>query len=203
MSPIPDRNVTMHDELEHKYEADQVEPRSFLQWAWGRGPTEYLLVKGPDAYYRQGRSVVRYRIDGTGKSIGELTVKSRRGDDSENCQEIDLKFAPGIGVTDVQAFLDAAGFKREFTLIKECHIFWYKHHNVVLYDVWRLDDPENTRRRFLEVEVEKDSGLPMDKALELLKEQSDELRRFFKVGKRINKRLYELYSGKRLRMENA
>lgn len=198
--------MSHHDEFEHKYEAEDVLPEIFMQVCMERSPERYLRAVGPDAYYEQGDNVLRHRLSG---GAGELTVKRRKSElDSEDRLEIDLHFDPKTSVVDVQRFLQATGWARTFTVLKDCRIFWFREGamevNVSYYESWLLqDDPEPTRKRFVEIEIEKGTKYnPTDARAFLLYWRNHLLRNGVALGDRINESLYELYSGKKYGIVN-
>lgn len=199
-----------HTEIEIKMSAEQVDTQAFLNWCVGRGPKDYTYVSTPDVYYERGENVCRHRMSGNtrGDSVrgaGELTVKQRKSDKSTvNRVEVDLKFADEVQCDDVKAFLEATGWTRAFSIMKDCHIFFFEKTgvevSVVLYEAARIE-PKNgklvNRRRFLEVEVEKGSKCNTEEARKILADWQRDIKRLFTVGDPVNESLYEIYSGKR------
>lgn len=194
-----------HRELEVKIDASGILVDDFRDWCFGRLPSKYTHLISPDTYYTQGGNVLRHRHGG--KSAGELTVKRRTSKKSTKDRvEIDLRFDAGTTQDDVKRFLEATGWKPAFTVIKDCHIFWYEEITpgveVVLYDVRciRPDGSETAPRRFVEVEIHKaDSNHP--KALTTLKDWEEAARTQFPgMGAIQDLSLYEIYSGKRYGM---
>lgn len=193
-----------HRELEIKLDADEVQVEQFKQWCFGRSPSKYLHVIGPDTYYVQGKNVLRHRQNGEG--AGELTVKRRTSKKSTKDRlEIDLRFDQGTSQDDVTRFLVATGWAPQFTVIKDCHIFWFEDRKpgveVVLYDVRCIyvSGKETSPRRFAEVEIHKaDSN--SSRALSTLKEWERDARAVFSFGETQSESLFEIYSGKRYGM---
>lgn len=195
----------LHSELELKFKADHVDVKDFLRWCIEQNPSRYQAEAVPDIYYRQGNNVVRHRWLPGG--AGELTVKRRRSNTSiTNREEIDLDFAPNIGVGDVTSFLQATGWKREFTLYKnDVHMFWFDlpgggQINVSLYTVAKLNERTNKcmeTKTFLEVEVEKGSKYTVKSSMAILESWETNLQKAFSLGKRMNISLFEIYSGRK------
>ncbi len=186
-----------HSELEFKFLADHVDPGAFKSWCMSLGPTRFNSAAFPDVYWRRGDNVVRHRLLWGG--AGELTVKRRKSADSiTDRQEIDLRFSPETTPQDVSAFLLAAGWALEFTLQKHfSYPFWFKHGDasivVSLYEVAR--QPFKSRR-FLEVEVEKESNVSDQVARNLLTLWSSYAAREFDLGDPCALSIYEMYSGR-------
>jgi hypothetical protein len=196
-----------HRELEIKLAADGVHTDTFKTWCFERDPSRYLHVTGPDTYYTQGKNVLRHRQPGQG-GPGELTVKRRTSKTSTKDRlEIDLRFDPNTSLEDVRRFLLATGWTPAFTVIKDCHIFWFEEWKpgveAVLYDVRCVlpSGKETKPRRFVEFEIHKaDSNHP--KALTTLKDWENMARDQFSFGETMTESLYEIYSGKRYGLIN-
>lgn len=191
-----------HSELEHKFAADHVSYDKFKSWAIKQGPFRYNSRSCPDIYYEQGDNTVRHRWSGGG---GELTVKLRKSQESITDRvEVDLHLGGATSVNDVTAFLQASGWKRAFTLFKDqIHCFWYEVPegtvSVAIYGVEKLDEATQRcvdARRFIEVEIEKDSQMSDEKAALLLSKWRRLLSRVFRLGPPLNVSLYEMYSGR-------
>lgn len=195
---MPDK----HTELEYKVEADEVDNSAFIKWVMTKEPTRYEHIYGPDLYYHQGDHVIRHRWSG---GPGELTVKRRKSaDNTFDREEIDLHFADDTNLNDITSFLQATGWKREFTIFKDAHIFWFERNgitiSVVIYEAGRLHEQSGDvieRAKFIEVEVEKGSNISNEHSQSILDEWLTMIRNRFPIGKPVNFSLYELYSGKR------
>jgi adenylate cyclase class IV len=190
-----------HRELEVKLDAQGILIDDFKEWAFRLIPSKYLHVVGPDTYYTQGKSVLRHRQNGEG--AGELTVKRRTSKKSTRDRlEIDLRFDSSTTQDDVTRFLLATGWEQKFTVIKDCHIFWYEDTKpgveVVLYDVRCVlpSGKETDSRRFIEVEIHKADSL-MPNALTTLKDWEASVREVWSGLETMTESLYEIYSGKR------
>lgn len=189
-----------HRELEIKVSAMAVEPRLFRDFCYAKGPERYLHIIGPDDYYVQGENVLRHRKSG---GPGELTVKRRTSMKSTRDRvEIDLKLDHGMTIEDVAAFLAATGWERQFTVVKDCHIFWFEGSRktpgveAVIYDVKLVDAKGNDSwDRYVEIEIHKeDSNHPM--ALSTLRTWEKQLRAELpSLGEVVSESLYEIYSG--------
>lgn len=201
--------ISHHDEIEAKLDGKEVDLKTFLSWAHKLPNIERSehSVNTPDDYYECGDAVVRHRgLDGK----HELTVKRRKSTSStRDREEIDLFFSDRTPHASVGAFLRATGYKLAFRLIKDnIYIFWTKPTpNITLvyciYDVWDEDVP-GTRRRFIEVEVEKGSNVTPETGKRYLRDAVDEMQRMFLdasfkpiLGEPLNESLYEIFSGKR------
>jgi len=194
-----------HNEIEAKLAADNVPISVFCKFMFSQLPTRYECVTGPDTYYRQGENVTRHRQKLNSKTH-ELTVKRRKSNKStRDREEIDLHFPEKTTVEDVQAFLGATGFEKEFKLVKTAHIFWLPWNGVelsiVIYDVWRDEEgKKESCRRFIEVEAEKGSEATVVAAKKSVNEWVDIFRSNYRLGEPLNESLYEIYSGKRYQL---
>lgn len=202
------KRIVKHHEVEDKFHADGISIYPFMQFCQEFDPEGVWQVHPgyPDVYYRQGDSVVRHRLAGGGS--GELTTKLRHDAGSiQNRHEIDLRFAPDIDAGDVQAFMEATGWVKEFAIDKACMIFWIRRPqtgilvSIVLYDSWLHEESSaGTERRFLEVEVEKSNNLPLAQARAELAWWRKTISDMFVIGEPMNESLYEVYSGRNYRL---
>jgi adenylate cyclase class IV len=193
-----------HREMEIKLAADEVDATEFNAFCFAKAPSKYMHVFGPDTYYVQGKNVLRHRKNGEG--AGELTVKRRTSKKSTRDRlEIDLRFSDATTPDDVERFLGATGWKPQFTVVKDCHIFWFEdrvpHMEVVLYDVRAIfpNGKETPNRRFIEVEVHKAHSGHL-RGLSALKDWERQVRKEFRMGETMGSSLYELYSGTQYQM---
>lgn len=194
--------IDEHTEVEAKLEAHTVSLRDFKLFIVENLPfEEFLHAEGSDVYYEQGDNVVRHRKDDT-SGWHEVTVKRRKSEGStRDREEIDLRFANSVAYESAAAFLLATGFKPQFKLIKDSHIFKVQltvnlAATFVLYDVWQDGYPER-KKRFLEIEAEKGSNVTVETAKRHVSTWVTEMRKAFSLGEPLNESLYEIYSGKR------
>ena len=189
--------ITNLQEIEHKFDASGVNKDDFMGICLNRlplRPIRFYQVKGPDVYYSKGEDVIRHRIF-LDKLSGELTVKTRKSSNSlEDRNEIDLDLGKTEILT-VHAFLSAIGFRREFTIIKDALIFEYDKVSVVLYSA-HLSDDEEDKRHFLEIEIDKNSGIEYEEAVLLLNSWSKKIEFLLSLSPPRNRSLYEIFSCK-------
>lgn len=192
-----------HSEIEVKLDASAVDRGSFLLFCASRFPDRYISIKGPDWYWQQGDNVVRHRHSEHG--AGELTVKRRRSTSSTlNRLEVDLMFANGQKVEDVETFLEASGWKRSFGLFKHADIFYFDDcpvpMTIVYYKVCRIDPNERDWRYFVEIEAAKGSSATVKESMAAVDEWRHVLQKSFRLGDPVNESLWEIYTGKRGRV---
>jgi len=175
-------------EIERKYTANTVDWDDFVKKCKTFKPYRELLVRGPDTYYENGESIIRWRVS---PEINELTTKSRFTTKSSLVrEETDLK-TPGNNLKTMMKFIDNLGYEKLFRIWKTCHIFWVENEigkaSIVIYKVESKDHPD---RNFIEIEAEK--GQPIKESKELIRYWEKELG--LKKHWRINKTLLEIYS---------
>lgn len=197
-----------YHEVELKYELPNRRAfRRALEWmdafACLPAAVSFTTVKGTDRYYRQGRNVVRHRLD-SNQNTNQLTVKRRTSKNSTvNREEIDLDFSAATTPADVTALLLATGWKRDVMLTKTSYILKLRSmsesritETIALYTV-DCQGHEQPRRFFFEVEVEKDSTISEARAETLLEKWKQRITEALPTSRQQNLSLYELYSGNR------
>lgn len=201
-----------HSELEVKFETD-ITVADVTAWLMGENVERYHKVDGFDTYYTQGNNVVRHRCDGTRK-LSVLTVKQRKSSDSiQDRHEVDLPQDLSVTAADVKAFMKMTGWEPLFTIDKTSYIYHIKqgeaHICVALYDVWPVQPGfmvtgggripmtmRGERRRFLEIEIEKDSDVSEETGQALLNQWTDSARGMFaamRLEGPLNESLLEMY----------
>jgi len=190
------RQNTLYVEIEQKYKADHMNWDKFVQLVCSMGPVKQLRILGPDTYYLLGKEVLRWRFS---KEKSELTVKNRCSSKSTFVRkEVDLNIEENSPKT-IIAFLKVLKCKKLFRIYKDCHIFWFDRKegkvSIVIYDV---KCKGKKRKRFIEIEADKGQNYDASKKLVRIWEKRLKL----KIWQRINRSLYEIYSGKIMRVEN-
>lgn len=148
-------------EVEIKIDAEGLDPRDFMAFVVQCQDIhieKVRIISGQDTFWRKGDDVVRARCDGPEKE-NILTVKKRKSADSlVDRKEVDLVLKEGTDPDMVKAFFQMTGWQEEFTIYKDYHFFNVQgpdyHACIAMYDVWKTP---NKKRRFLEVEIERDS----------------------------------------------
>jgi len=191
-------------EVEIKYKADHIDWNSFVKTIRRDEDSliEEVKVTGPDQYYRLGVSIVRYRHNFGG--FHELTVKTRTSSKTTIVrEEIDLNLINHTDPKDVEKFLVTSGYKREFTIVKKCHIFKLTCQaglgSIVIYDIYRLGESKK-RQRFVEIEGDKNQSIQVNK--KWLSYWEKKLEKVNLNKKDIyNLSLYEIFSNKMYRVK--
>lgn len=204
-----------YSEIEVKFEAPAVEPHQLLAFAadvrqdqvlkpYAYNIAGAIIVGGWDTYYQQGDKILRHRCDGeNGHQTNCLTTKSRKSKkDLMDRHEVDLWFKPGTPPEDVETFLERTGWEPIFTIQKQYTVLHLKSSagadNIVclaLYDVW--EDDRKQARRFLEVEIERDSECTPAQGRAALKKWVQAVRARFSLEEPVNQSLYEIYAPKK------
>lgn len=209
-------------EVESKFSADGIEAKDLfesLSSLIGDNATDithYKTVSGWDKYYQQGSNWLRHRCDGDRKT-SVLTCKVRKSAGSiTDRHEVDMPIQEAVSSDTVEAFLKLSGWKLGFEIQKTSYIFHLATPThkvcVALYDVWQENEvrlrlpggfevftvaKEKTEpRRFLEVEIEKDSACTHDQALEYLKSWVQYFQMVFALDEPLNESLFEMYRPK-------
>lgn len=190
-----------YSELEAKYEAHAIPISAYLEKMKVFNAEKYHCVIGWDTFYSNPSTglVLRYRrAKSEGNDHPVLTFKKRKdGGNSVDREEVDLFLERNDATDDdAKAFLGALGLKEHFSILKESHI----HHIVrgdhiavvALYDV--MQPGQHGLRRFLEVEIDKDSECDATRGHEALRFWEAELESRFDIKAPLNKSLYELYA---------
>lgn len=187
-------------ELEAKFEVPHLTTMRVAEWAETIEPSpDVLHVVGVDTFYSGNGIVLRHRRaspeNGSHGGAPALTYKCRRrpGDIRDRI-EIDLFLDESVKEETVAAFVEVMGLKEHFTILKESQIYHYCLENctivMALYDVIHM----GKIRRFLEIEIDKESGISDEKAAELLQGWIDNAQVALGVGDPLNQSLYEMYA---------
>lgn len=182
-------------ELEFKYNADNVKLTDFQMLASSLNPKSQITVSSWDQYFTKNNSedfFIRYRESDT----PELT-KKRKTKSTNNWErlEVDLPLDKNkINDKIVETFVSLDGYKKNFKIYKSCFIFWFDKTNMVYYTVY--DENMKEIGRFIEVEVNKDK-IEIKGKEECLKELSNLEKELEKLGitkkNRMKRSLFEIY----------
>lgn len=182
-------------ELEYKYRAESIKLSEFTNLVDELGYTRKKEASSFDYYYTLDSNpdiFQRYRESDT----PELT-KKRKVKDSNNWErvEVDLPLDPErINKATVDRYVGLDGYKENFSIYKNCFIYWLDFCNIVYYTVY--DKEMKEIGRFLEIEVNKDKvfELGQDVAFKKLEELEQKLQTLGITYKnRMKKSLFELY----------
>jgi hypothetical protein len=185
-----------YSEIELKFEVGgSVTKKEFIAFGMGHHPKAFRGVSSPDVYWERDGIAIRHRYGSSG-GPGELTVKRRKSADSSVDRfEIDLFFDPDRTTgADVEKFLKLSGWKKSFSLQKESLIFNYSSGAcLAMYEVVSSSEP--CSRTFIEIEAAKDSIVPGASDRRALERWQNSIELEWPWVKRVDRSLYEIYSG--------
>jgi predicted adenylyl cyclase CyaB len=175
---------TLTLEVERKYDATEVNWKEFTAKCRALNPVKELKVTGPDTYYANTNSTLRWRLSG---DLNEITFKKRLSNRSSLVRmEVDWKLNNN-SVRETIIGIRALGLKKLFRITKTCVIFYYPDVSVVIY---RVKCKGRKNKTFIEIESHKGQSLEASKAH--IKKWEDKLE--LNPETRLNKTLYELYN---------
>lgn len=149
-------------EIETKYKAGTISLKKFCELIESAGPKSHLHAGSYDYYFMKSENeFLRYRAG----SQPQLTVKVK--DSTKNNfirTEVNLPMNEDISEDErlkiATAFCETLGFKPNFTIYKNCHIYYFDDCNIVYYVVY--DDELRELERFIEIEMN-EQGWPDEK----------------------------------------
>jgi adenylate cyclase class IV len=166
------------NELELKYDANEVCLSAFNQLSWSEKPESYAEAHSWDIYFSADKAAtihtlpfefMRLRL---GKKP-ELTIKIKKDGKNNNSRiEIDIPLDPNASSNDlnkvVSEYCKQFNFVENFRIFKYCSIFFYEKIDTVYYVTY--DEEMKEIGRFLEIERRKDVPCESeDEAWELVK----------------------------------
>lgn len=177
--------------------------RSFLKNS--NYKSEFKNAYGFDYYYESetGR-VARHRqsID-----VNELTIKARLSDKSTTVRhEANVKLTVDMPVTEIERALNLMGFEYSFSIYKDCDIYFVHDGKAEISIVWyAIKNPQSKykvpTRIFFEIEVHNVSEKESLKILKKWKKMIAESELSLNDSSIIPESLYEIYTGKKYRLE--
>lgn len=190
-----------HTELEIKYRVNDSDLFPFKKLIESSFEVErFEYVTGPDYYFvRPGTDdFIRFRCARYQTEDGELTIKKKRSQSNNiNRTEVNLKLKDP-DFQDVSKFADLLGYKLNFTVLKDCHIFELSDCHMSFYSVTEMGK-NKPPSFFIEIEIKED-------IVDLLSEkESWDLLRFYEKKlaeinisskKRVKKSLFEMFRKK-------
>lgn len=166
-----------------------------------------ITEKGLDTFYEVNGKVIRYRRL-AGDSKGELTIKTRHSNKSTLVRtEVDVPVATDAATID--AFMEQLNAKELFTLRKDYVLFHIPGISerrkyvldVVRYNAFEADligrpdvSPKHEPVTFIEIEVQKDSDISHEEAMEIVGIAGRKLAKKLSLGKPLNISLFEHFN---------
>lgn len=190
-----------HIEFESKYKIDSSILTSF-GFLVERMPTfvEYIHAMGPDFYFIKGDQFIRYRKEAH-KGVNaraELTMKIKPKDAKNNIIREEFNIRVDVTPKDtILKFMSALGFKHNFTVTKNCHIYRMEDAILVLYSVADITDGMPKKENWyceIEVSEEKIHTMTESDAWEIIVKYEKALESFgINPQKRLKLSLFEIY----------
>lgn len=153
---------------------------------------EFLYVQSDDIYYVNGpNEFIRYRFSGTDKR-SELTIKRKTGMGNNIIrEETNLRVDTNDFAT-VENFIKQLGYRFNFRINKQCHIYHGEECSLVFYSVRDLET--NKLAHFIEIEVTEGAGFTETESWAIIKKYESLLAPLgVTAQKRLRKSLYEIY----------
>jgi adenylate cyclase class IV len=183
-------------EIEFKYSAEDILVSKFIQFCEARKPIDTISVAGYDRFYK-GAEDTFYRHR---RNIGEneLTFKKKTTKDNSFVRvEHNISLKQQVTDEQINNYLEDIGYKYSFTLHKNCLIYNYVDHTLVLYTCYNEDMREVGR--FIEIEMKEDYPWQSDQhAMENLIVMERICKPLgIKSSNRVMNSLFELYGDKK------
>lgn len=198
---MSDEKKLDHIEFESKY---RVEPSVLMPMKMliEKMPTfkEFIYAEGPDEYFVSGDSFIRYRKEANkgDNARAELTMKIKPEGAKNNIirEEFNIR-VDGTPRETIVKFVNALGFKHNFTVMKSCFIYRMEDATLVYYYVVDTTDGGlKNENHFVEIEVSEEQIHTMneDQAWTILTKYEKALESIgINPQKRLRKSLYETY----------
>jgi adenylate cyclase class IV len=158
-SPKLDQNT----EFECKYRVEQNVQPMFKKLVEQLSDIQaFLYVEGPDCYYSHpdfdDSSFGRYRRPSFGLDGGraEWTVKFKPKGAKNSIQRLEINWrVDKTPEEDIKRGVELMGFKPNFVITKNCHIYKFEDATLVYYTVYDITGGETSNRvdHFVEIEV--------------------------------------------------
>jgi adenylate cyclase class IV len=185
-------------EVEVKYNADEISRTAFKDLARSLNPKTFLYVESKDVYYvRQEDEFLRYRMPSENRLCGddetrsELTFKKKHKENNNWVRtEVNLRIDKNDPAL-VHAFCEGLGYKKNFSIGKNCDIYFFDDADIVFYSV---QDEDGKYANYLEIEASEDIGMTYEQSWEVvLKYEKLLLPLGISPQKRKKLSLYEMY----------
>lgn len=188
-------NLDTFTEFETKYRVDGDLQYKFKALMSDKDFKEFTYAEGPDYYYtRPDKSFLRYRKAFTEKR-SEVTIKKKPEGAKSNLIRKEVNWRVDRNSKDtIEAGAEMMGYKFNFSIHKQCHIYKMKDGtNIVFYSVRDMD---NKMEHFIEIELNEETvhQLTKEEALDTIRKYEDMLSPIGITHRnRMNKSLFELY----------
>lgn len=146
-------------ELELKYNADEIKFGDFMKFAESLQPVKRLEVASWDYYFSGNKyklpfDFLRFR-SGVHGGPAQLTIKIKEDkNNNQNRFELDIDILGSVKLFLIETLAKLVGFEENFRVYKDCMIFWYDQVDLVYYQVY--DKHKKEKIRIIEIEYRKD-----------------------------------------------
>jgi adenylate cyclase class IV len=191
-----------HTEFEVKFRADSINLEDFRDVVKKLPDLKKIIfVSGPDFYYvKSDGSFARFRKPEYGDMSGgnEVTIKEKIGCSKNNIirKEVNWK-VNGTPDSTIKEGLLMMGYKPNFSINKDCHIFVFDDATVVYYSVTDTTDGKKRKTEsFIEIEVKEETinNLTESEAWQIIDKYESALEPLgISPQKRLRKSLYEMF----------
>lgn len=181
-------------EIETKYDGSGIDRMEFKMLASTLTPKSFIYVESRDIYYvRSENEFLRYRMPAEGETTGrsELTFKKKHVSANNNVRtEVNLRVDKNDPET-VAAFAEGLGYVRNFSIFKNCDIYFFDDADIVYYSVI---DENNKLAYFVEIECNEELNLSQDEAWAIIQKYEKLLAPLgISAQKRKKLSLFEMY----------
>jgi adenylate cyclase class IV len=191
-----------HTEFEVKFRADGIQLEDFRDIVKNiSGFKKAIFVSGPDQYFtKPDGSFARFRKPEYGLMDGgsEITIKKKTEGSKNNIirKEVNWKLGSTPDNTVVEGLL-MMGYKFNFSINKDCHIFVFDDATVVYYTVTDTTDKKRKKpESFIEIEVKEENikDLTEKEAWSVIEKYEKPLEALgISPQRRMKKSLYEMF----------
>lgn len=159
------------------------------------GLKSFVYVEGPDIYWTKGEeNFQRYRKAAHEKSGKAWLTNKFKTKDDNNTKRVEHNIrVDHTPLKEIKSYVESLGFKFNFEIYKNCHIYSFEDATLVFYSV---RDEAGKRDYFIEIEVDESSihTLTEEEAWEIVKKYEKHMEPLgLKPQNRLRKSLFEMY----------
>jgi predicted adenylyl cyclase CyaB len=166
------------------------------------GIKDFVYVQSKDVYYTKGDEFLRYRFaDDKKNKRAELTYKAKlKTENNIIRKEVNLRVDSNDMET-IEAFVDCLGYKKNFEIMKSCHIYHAEDATLVFYSV---RDEKGDTDHFIEIEVMEGGEYTVEQGWDIIRNYEEKLVSLgINAQKRLKKSLFEMYRKKEEKKESV
>jgi predicted adenylyl cyclase CyaB len=164
---LEETKAKLYLEVEVKYNAEEIDRIVFKDLAKSLSPKSFIYVESTDIYYAKSENdFLRHRLPaqnkgGAEENRSELTFK-KKIIDQNNWSRVEVNLR--VDQNDpklVEAFCEGLGYKRNFSIQKNCDIYFWDDADIVYYTV---KDEDGKYSNFCEIEASEDIGMTQEES---------------------------------------